>query len=103
MRATTSMTAAARPSRGIHHMQAQPLAGKTAFITGASGSIGSASARLLAADGAAVLLMSRREDALAKLKAEIEKETPGAVVAIHAGNATKVDAVRAGLDKAHAL
>ena len=84
-------------------MTAQPLAGKTAFITGASGSIGSATARLLAADGAAVLLMSRREDALAKLKAEIEKETPGAVVAIHAGDATKVDAVRAGLDKAYAL
>ena len=84
-------------------MTAQPLAGKTAFITGASGSIGSASAKLLAADGAALLIMSRREDALAKLKAEIEQETPGAVVAIHAGDATKVDAVRAGLDKAYAL
>ena len=83
-------------------MTAQPLAGKTAFITGASGSIGSASAKLLAADGAAVLLMSRREDALAKVKAEIEAETPGAQVAIHAGDATKVDAVRAGLDKAYA-
>ena len=53
-------------------MQAQPLAGKTAFITGGSGSIGAASARLLAADGAAVLIMSRREEALAKVKAGAE-------------------------------
>ncbi len=62
-------------------MQAQSLAGKPAFITGGSGSIGSASAKLLAADGAAVLIMSRREDALAKVKADILKDVPGAKIA----------------------
>ncbi len=84
-------------------MQAQPLAGKTAFITGGSGSIGSASARLLAADGAAVLIMSRREEALAKVRDDILKDIPAAQIAIHAGDATKESDVRAGLDKAFAL
>ena len=84
-------------------MQTQPLAGKTAFITGGSGSIGSATAKLLAADGAAVLIISRREEALAKVKADIVKDIPDAKIEIHAGDATKVDDVRAGLDKAYAM
>jgi NAD(P)-dependent dehydrogenase (short-subunit alcohol dehydrogenase family) len=81
----------------------EALAGKTAFITGGSGAIGSASARLLAKDGAAVLIMSRREEALAKVKADILAEIPGARVEIHAGDALSVDDVRAGLDKAYAM
>jgi NAD(P)-dependent dehydrogenase (short-subunit alcohol dehydrogenase family) len=84
-------------------MQALPLAGKTAFITGGSGSIGSASGKLLAADGAAVLIMSRREEALAKVRDDILKDIPDAQIAIHAGDATKEGDVRAGLDKAFAL
>jgi NAD(P)-dependent dehydrogenase (short-subunit alcohol dehydrogenase family) len=84
-------------------MTAQPLAGKTAFITGGSGSIGSASAKLLAADGAAVLIMSRREEPLAKVKADILKDMPDAQIEIHAGDATKEGDVRAGLDKAFTL
>ena len=85
-------------------MQAyQPLAGKTAFITGGSGSIGSATAKLLAADGAAVLIMSRREEALRKTQAEILAAMPDAQVEIHAGNAVTENDVRAGLDKAYAL
>jgi NAD(P)-dependent dehydrogenase (short-subunit alcohol dehydrogenase family) len=54
--------------------QTQALAGMTAFITGGSGSIGSASARKLAADGAAVVIMSRREEALAQVKADIQRK-----------------------------
>ncbi|WP_157215881.1 SDR family NAD(P)-dependent oxidoreductase [Flavisphingomonas formosensis] len=84
-------------------MQTQPLAGKTAFITGGSGAIGSATARVLAADGAAVLIMSRRAEALAEVKAAIERDIPGARIDYHAGDATKVEDVRAGLEKAHAL
>lgn len=81
----------------------RPLAGKTAFITGGSGSIGSASAKLLAEDGAAVLIMSRRAEALEKTKADILQDLPEARVEIHAGDATSVDDVRAGLQKAHAI
>ena len=52
------------------------LTGKTALITGASGGIGSAVARALAAQGATVALSGTREDALKAVAAEI----PGAVI-----------------------
>jgi len=90
-------------SSGENMTQSQALAGKTAFITGGSGAIGSASARLMAADGAAVLIMSRREEALAKVKADILKDLPDARIEIHAGDAGSVEDVRAGLDKAYAM
>ena len=43
-------------------------------ITGASAGIGAATARLLAARGARVVLGARREDALARIVAEIEAD-----------------------------
>ena len=45
-------------------MTTAPLAGKTALVTGGSGSIGTACAQALAADGARVLIMGRRGEAL---------------------------------------
>ncbi|MEU3501477.1 glucose 1-dehydrogenase [Streptomyces hundungensis] len=45
--------------------------GKVVMITGASSGIGAAAARLFAAEGAAVVLMARREDRLAALVEEI--------------------------------
>ena len=81
----------------------QALAGKTAFITGGSGSIGSASAKLLAADGAAVLLMGRTIGTLEKAQATILADVPDAQIQLHVGDAQSVDEVRAGLDKAHAM
>ena len=41
--------------------------------------------RLLAADGAAVLIMSRRQDALQKVKDAILKDIPDAQIDFHAG------------------
>jgi len=79
------------------------LAGKTAFVTGGAGGIGSHSARLLARDGAAVLIMGRRKDALEKSKAWILETVPNARIEIHAGDAVDEKDVRTGLDKAHAI
>ncbi len=47
------------------------LTGKTALVTGASGAIGSAVAKALAAQGATVALSGTREDALRAVAAEI--------------------------------
>ncbi len=52
------------------------LTGMTALVTGASGGIGSAVAKALAAQGAAVALSGTREDALKAVAADI----PGAVI-----------------------
>ena len=52
------------------------LAGKTALVTGASHGMGKASARLLAEDGAAVMIMGRRQKRLAEALEELRAQVP---------------------------
>ncbi|MFI9203820.1 SDR family NAD(P)-dependent oxidoreductase [Streptomyces sp. NPDC053048] len=49
------------------------LAGKVAFITGASSGIGAAAARVFSREGAAVVLTARREDRLAELTRQLRE------------------------------
>jgi NAD(P)-dependent dehydrogenase (short-subunit alcohol dehydrogenase family) len=79
------------------------LAGKTALVSGGSGGIGSASARFLAQDGAAVLLMGRREDALVRTRAALLEQVPDARIEIFAGDAVAEADVKEALKQAHAL
>src|SRR5918999_5330190 len=50
------------------------LHGKVAMITGASSGIGAAAAQLFAAEGAAVVLMARREDRLQEQVTRIRED-----------------------------
>jgi NAD(P)-dependent dehydrogenase (short-subunit alcohol dehydrogenase family) len=69
------------------------LAGRAALVTGASRGIGRAIARSYAAAGAAVMLSSRKQEALEEVAAEIEKE--GGEAAVFAANAGDPEQVAA--------
>ena len=56
------------------------LSGTVALVTGASSGIGEATARALAAHGAAVALLARRKDRLERLAEEIESDGGRALV-----------------------
>ncbi|SNS45108.1 MULTISPECIES: SDR family oxidoreductase [unclassified Azospirillum] len=77
------------------------LAGKVAIITGASSGIGQAAARLFARQGARLVLVARREAALAELAAEIS--AAGGEAALVAGDvaeeATAVAAVKMAVER----
>jgi NADP-dependent 3-hydroxy acid dehydrogenase YdfG len=70
------------------------LAGTVALVTGASSGIGAATARALAAHGAAVALVARREDRLRELAADIES-AGGAAIPVAADVADAGQAVNA--------
>lgn len=67
------------------------LTGMTALVTGASGGIGSAVARALAAQGARVALSGTRADALEAVRAEIGGDT--VIVPCNLSDAAAVDAL----------
>jgi NAD(P)-dependent dehydrogenase (short-subunit alcohol dehydrogenase family) len=74
------------------------LAGKSALVTGGGGGFGKACAQLLVRDGAAVTLMGRT---LAKLEAARQlllDATPGAAVALCAGDAADEADVQAAIE-----
>ncbi len=71
------------------------LNGKTALVTGASSGLGARFARVLAANGAQVVLASRRVERLKELRAEIE--AAGGAAHVVAMDVTDVDSIRAAV------
>jgi NAD(P)-dependent dehydrogenase (short-subunit alcohol dehydrogenase family) len=74
------------------------LDGKVALITGASRGIGAAIAAQMAAAGAAVMLSSRKQDALESARQTILTTSPDATVEVFAANAGDVEAASACVD-----
>ncbi|MEI8303626.1 MAG: SDR family oxidoreductase [Burkholderiales bacterium] len=76
------------------------LSGKTALVTGASSGLGARFARVLAANGAQVILASRRVERLKELRAEIESQ--GGAAHVVAMDVTDLASVQAAVAQAQA-
>jgi NAD(P)-dependent dehydrogenase (short-subunit alcohol dehydrogenase family) len=79
------------------------LEGKTALVTGASSGMGKATARLLAEDGATVMIMGRREDRIRRAAEELRTQAPDARIEAFTGDAGDEASARAALEAAHGL
>jgi len=82
---------------------ATALAGKSALVTGGAGGIGSACARALLSDGAAVMLMGRSVEALERTRAGLIAAHPGGQVEFLVGDGRREADVQAALNAAHAM
>jgi NAD(P)-dependent dehydrogenase (short-subunit alcohol dehydrogenase family) len=79
------------------------LKGKTALVTGSSHGMGKATARLLAEDGACVVIMGRREPLMAEALQELKAQVPAARIESFVGDAGNEASARAAIDKAYAM
>src|SRR5471030_1298611 len=79
------------------------LAGKSALIMGGAGGIGSACARSLLRDGAAVMLMGRHTVSLEQTRADLIAAHPGGRVEIYAGDGRQETDVKAALNATYAM
>ncbi len=77
----------------------EELKSKVALVTGASSGIGEATAKLLAKNGASVVLVARREDRLQQIVQEIEA-AGGRAISVVADVADEAQA-KSAFDKAH--
>jgi NAD(P)-dependent dehydrogenase (short-subunit alcohol dehydrogenase family) len=80
------------------HRTGAPLAGKVVLVVGASAGIGADAARVLAADGAALMLAARSKAPLAELAAELE--SAGHDVGYTTGDVADAEAVARFVDEA---
>lgn len=84
-------------------MTKRVLEDKTALVMGGSSGIGLASARLLAEDGAAVMIMGRREEVLSAARAALLQQVPGARIEVFVGDGCEQADVKAALQRARAM
>jgi NAD(P)-dependent dehydrogenase (short-subunit alcohol dehydrogenase family) len=82
---------------------AKALEGKAALVTGSSHGMGKASARMLAEDGAAVMIMGRRQSLLTAARDELRRQVPGAQIEAFLGDASDGQAARSAIGAAHAM
>ena len=91
------VTPGARLRRLVRSDGPSPLAGRTVLITGASSGIGEATAYAVAARGAHVLLVARREAELARVRTSIE--ATGGRASSYAADLTDLDGIDALVER----
>lgn len=83
--------------------QTKPLADKTALVTGSSSGMGQAVAKVLAEDGATVMIMGRREDKLQQALADLRGAVPDGRIEAIVGDAGDEASSRSALQTAYDL